>query len=60
MENLTELQKAYRWFNLNGIESYQANEKQLFVFIEALGKDHILLISKSEIKFRAELYDKLK
>jgi hypothetical protein len=54
---MTEIQKAQRWFNSNGIDCY-ANEKELYVFVKVFNDLHHILISNSEVIFRAELYDK--
>lgn len=54
---MTEIQKAQRWFNSNGIDCY-ANEDQLYVFVKVFDDLHHILVSTSEVIFRAELYDK--
>jgi hypothetical protein len=54
---MTEVQKAQRWFNLKGIDCY-ANEDQLYVFVKVSDDLHHILVSTSEVIFRAELYDK--
>ena len=53
---MTELQKAKRWLDSNGIDCY-ANDDQLYVYVKALGRLHEILVSTSEVMYRAELYD---
>ena len=53
---MTELKKAQRWFDANGIDCY-ANDDQLYVYVNVLGRLHEILVSTSEVMYRADLYD---
>jgi hypothetical protein len=50
---MTEIQKAATWFHLNGIKN-NINDDQLYVIV---GDNIHVLVSTSEILYRAELYD---
>ena len=50
---MTEIQKASAWFNSNDIRT-SLNDDQLYIIV---GEDIHVLVSTSEIIYRAELHD---
>ena len=53
---MTELQKAQRWFNSKRIDCY-VNDDQLYIYVQGFDNLYHILISTSEVIYRAELYD---
>jgi hypothetical protein len=53
---MTELEKAYAWFNLKKIDC-RVNEDQLYVYVQGIDNVYQVLVSTSEIIYRAEEYD---
>ena len=55
MKEITKAEKCARYFANNGIDSYRDGE-DVFITVNGL---HIL-VSSSEVSYRAELYDECK
>lgn len=53
---MTELEKASKWFASKKIDSY-INDDQLYVYIQGFDLLYEVLVSTSEVTYRAELYD---
>ena len=53
---MTELQKAQRWFNSKRIDCY-VNDDQLYVYVQGFDLLYEILVSTSEVMYRADLYE---
>lgn len=53
---MTELEKASKWFASKSIDSH-INDDQLYVYVQGFDLLYEVLVSTSEVIYRAELYD---
>jgi hypothetical protein len=53
---MTELEKAQKWFNSKAIGTH-INDDQLYLYVQGFDQLYEVLVSTSEVIYRAELYD---
>lgn len=53
MNKIKEVELALKWYKMHGIDAYEDTDKNVYI---QLDNDIHVLVSDSEVSFRADLY----